>query len=302
MLFARANALPRSLIAGAVMTLLAGAAHSQTQPGNPANGNDASRAAERIQREQQELQRQQLEQQRRKLPAPGAVTATPDAEVATDGDAGPCREVGEITINSAPNLPAADRARITKAYVGRCLNVRDIEQLMADVTNAYIGRGYATTRVYLPQQDLSKGKLTLAVAEGVVEKITLAGKGANRISVGGAMPGVQGEPLNLRDLEQGLDQINRLQSNHATLDIVPGQAPGSSRIVVSNQAGRAFHFGASVDTLGQDSTGENQAGLSTSLDSPLGLNDYVNVLYRQSLPAHRGDRYSMLGSFSYLIP
>ncbi len=75
-------------------------------------------------------------------------------------------------------------------------------------------------------------------------------------------------PLGLRDLEQGLDQINRLQSNHAPLDIVPGQAPGSSRIVVSNQAERAFHFGASVDTLGQDSTGENQAGLSTSLGSP----------------------------------
>ncbi len=117
------------------------------------------------------------------------MTATPEAEVAAEGDAGPCRDIHEIAINSAPNLQAADRTRLTKAYVGRCLHVRDIEQLMADVTNAYIERGYATTRVYLPQQDLSKGKLTLAVAEGVVEKITLAGKGSDRISVGGAMPG-----------------------------------------------------------------------------------------------------------------
>jgi hemolysin activation/secretion protein len=278
------------------LALFAGVAHSQTAP-------DPAREAAQIQREQQEAQRRELEQQRRKLPAPGgAAIDSPDIHNKAADAGGACRDIAEIDLGSSPNLPATERARITKAYSGRCLGVRDIEQLMADVTNAYVERGYVTTRVYLPAQDLSSGKLTLAVVEGVVEKISLAGKGSERISLGSALPGVEGRPLNLRDLEQGLDQINRLQSNRATFDIVPGETPGSSHVLVRNQAARAFHFNATADSMGQDSTGEHQAGLSAAFDSPLGLNDYVSVMYRQSLPLGASDREAKLGSVTYLIP
>jgi hemolysin activation/secretion protein len=116
------------------------------------------------------------------------------------------------------------------------------------------------------------------------------------------MPGVQGQPLNLRDLEQGLDQINRLASNHATLDIEPGSEPGTSHIVIRNQSERAFHFGATLDSMGTDSTGKTQAGLTTALDSPLHLNDFLSLTYRQGMPVSLGDHYSRLGSLIYSIP
>ena len=273
---------------------VAGAAYAQAP-------SDADREAQRIQREQQELQRQQIERQRRKLPAPQSGLAAPEREVTSD-NGGPCRDISAVNIGSAPNLPSADRSRIIKAYAGRCLRVHDIEQLMAQITNAYIGRGYVTTRVYLPQQDLSKGQLSVMVVEGVVEKISMNGQGSNRVSLAGALPGVQGEPLNLRDLEQGLDQINRLQSNHATLDIEPGTAAGTSRVVIHNERDHAFHFGATLDDMGGDTTGKHQAGVTGAYDSPLGLNDFASLTYRQGLPLNVSERYSRLGSFAYLIP
>jgi hemolysin activation/secretion protein len=273
---------------------VAGAAQAQAP-------SEADREAQRILREQQELQRQQIEQQRRKLPAPESGFTTPEREV-TSGNGGPCRDISIVTLDSAPNLPPADRSRIIKSYAGRCLGVRDIEQLMADVTNAYIRRGYVTARVYLPQQDLSKGRLSVMVVEGAVEKISVNGEGRGGVSVAGAFPGVQGEPLNLRDLEQGLDQINRLQSNHATLDIEPGSAPGTSRVVIHNERDRAFHLGATLDDMGGDTTGKNQAGVTGAYDSPLGFNDFVSLTYRQGLPLNVGERYSRLGSFAYFIP
>jgi len=264
-------------------------------------GAEADREVQRIQREQQEQQRQQIEQQRRKLPAPEGNLDLPAADTPA-GDGGACRNITDVAINSAPNLPAADRKRLVESYSGQCLRVHDIERLMAEITNAYITRGYVTTRVYLPQQDLSRGHLTVMVVEGVVEKISASGKGAGRVSLAGAMPGVEGQPLNLRDLEQGLDQINRLQSNHATLEIVPGDAAGSSRIFINNRSERAFHFGATVDDTGEQSTGKHQAGLTTALDSPLGLNDFLSLTYRQGLPVSLGDHYSRLGSLVYSIP
>lgn len=282
------------LLATVSLLLLAAASHAQTAA-------DPARAAEQIQREQQEQQRQQLEQQRRKLPAPKSSLRETGPEARTDAD-GPCRDIQQITIVSAPNLPAADRVRIAKEYSGHCLRVNDIEKLMAEITNSYISRGYVTTRVYLPEQDLSGGRLSVMVVEGVVEKISLAGQRSGRVSLGSALPGAQGEPLNLRDLEQGLDQINRLQSNRATVDIVPGETAGTSRVIVHNEAARALHFGATLDNMGQESTGKSQAGISGSFDSPLGLNDYVNLTYRQSLPLDSATRQSQLGSFVYLIP
>ena len=44
-----------------------------------------------------------------------------------------------------------------------------------------------------------------------------------------------GEPLNLRDLEQGLDQLNRLRSVDLTADIAPGSQPGASRIILRSR-------------------------------------------------------------------
>ncbi len=101
------------------------------------------------------MQRQQIEQQRRKLPAPDSSLATPEREVPSD-NGGPCRDISVVTLDGAANLPPAERTRIVQAYTGRCLRVHEIEQLMADITNAYIRRGYVTARVYLPQQDLQK--------------------------------------------------------------------------------------------------------------------------------------------------
>jgi hemolysin activation/secretion protein len=282
------------LLAGLGLPLMAASLHAQTAP-------DANRAAEQLQREQQQRQRQELDQQRRRLPAPRASDFDAEAQAVDRGELS-CHDIREVRIGSAPNLAESERARLTKAYSGRCLDVHDIEQLMAEITNSYIRRGYVTTRVYLPEQDLAGGQLSLLVAEGVVEKISLTGRRTGRISLGSALPGLEGELLNLRDLEQGLDQINRLQSNRATLDIEPGSAPGTSRIVIHNEAGRTFHFGASLDSMGQKATGREQAGTSVAFDSPLGLNDYANLAYRQSLPLDSSTRQSRLGSFVYLMP
>jgi hemolysin activation/secretion protein len=285
----------RHLLLGFVVLPLAAAVAQAQAPPDPA------RAADQIQREQQEQQRRQLEEQRRELPPPDSGVPVAEAEASTD-DGGPCRQIDRIAISSSPNLTDRDRAQIARAYEGRCLRVRDIEQLLADITNAYIRRGYVTTRVYLPEQDLSRGELSVMVVEGVVERIALSGEGAERIALGSALPGVEGKPLNLRDLEQGLDQINRLQSNRATLDIQPGETAGTSRIVVRNEAARSFRFGATADDTGQDATGKHQAGVTASLDSPFGLNDYVTATYRRSLPLESRVRESELGSVTYLVP
>ena len=82
-----------------------------------------------------------------------------------------------------------------------------------------------------------------------------------------AIIGAEGKPLNLRDLEQALDQINKLQSNHATMNIYPGERTGESIAVFDNEPAKRWNGYFSYDNKGQDSTGRNQAALGVGIDN-----------------------------------
>ena len=262
---------------------------------------DAARAAERIQREEQDRQRQQFlqDQQRR---APPVSIEMPPAPLSAPGSAAGCVDIREITINGAPNLPQAERDRISSTFTNRCLYVADIEKILAEITHNYIERGYATTRAYIQQQDISAGKLELLVVEGVLEKLLLRGGAAKSVSKGNVFPGLENEPLNLRSLEQGLNQVNRLGSNSATLDIAPGEKPGGSVVTIDNTPRRPYSFLLSADNQGSSSTGRDQLGATFSFDSPLGFNDFISLTHRQTVPADVFPRRSLADSLSYTLP
>jgi hemolysin activation/secretion protein len=260
---------------------------------------EAARAAERIQQEEQERQRQQflLDQQRRGPPARLEAPSLPEVPVA--GVTG-CVDIRHIAINAAPHLPDADRSRISGAFTGKCLNISDIEKILGEITRSYIDRGYATARAYVQQQDISAGRLDILVVEGVLEKIMLRDEATGSLFLGNAFPGLDNQPLNLRSLEQGLSQINRLASNNATLAIVPGEKVGGSVVLIDNKQGRRYSLSLLADNMGSTATGRHQFGASFSLDSPLGLNDFVSYTHRQSRSDDSGR--SVSDSISYIVP
>lgn len=89
--------------------------------------------------------------------------------------------------------------------------------------------------------------------------------------------GIVGKPLKLRDIEQGMDQLNRLPSGNAQLRIEPGEKVGASRIVVTDQPGRMWRFRAGLDNSGQESTGEIKSSASVDKDNLLGLGDMLSL-------------------------
>ncbi|MET3130920.1 hemolysin activation/secretion protein [Oxalobacteraceae bacterium GrIS 1.11] len=263
----------------------------------------AQRRAETIERQERaRLQHEQDEARRRAAPVDGMDTRALQPKIATPALGAPCRDVRVIGFEGAPGLAPWERARISAAFSGRCLDAADIEAILGQVTQFYIARGYITTRAYLPPQDLSKGRLEILVVEGVVETIEIDDGGAHSISPGNAFPLVAGRVLNLRDLEQGIDQINRLGSNNAQLDIAPGATAGASRVLVHNVPGSRFHLNLSADNQGAESTGKTQAGLSASVDNLLGLNDMLSASHRLSMPHDAGRRDSVSDSVNFSIP
>lgn len=283
----------------AALLLSSGLAAAQTA----ADLQRAQQEAQRIQQqEQQRLEREREEALRSRPPAPGLDPRSIKPEISAPALGAGCRDIREIDLRGASRLDAETRARLLAPFLDRCLDVGDIERLLSDITRHYIDRGFVTTRAYIPQQDLSKGRLEILVIEGVVEKILIRDGERESVSVGNAFPGVEGGVLNLRDIEQGLDQVNRLASNNATLQILPGARIGGSIIAIDNAPKPRPRLFLSHDNQGSEGTGRRQTGATLSLDNPFGFDDFVSFTHRQSTPGDTQRKYSQLDSFSYVLP
>ncbi len=252
-----------------------------------------------IQQQQQadQLRRQQDELRER---TPSGQDLGTHAATPTGGDSTVCSHIKSIALDGGELLDGASREKLTRPYVERCLTLRDINQLIADLTNYYVQRGYVTTRVYIPEQKGGSGVLLLKVVEGRVESILV--KPAQSVAVWNAFPGVIGSVLNLRDIEQATDQINRLASNNAHVDIAPGTGPGESVLIVTDDLRKRWQASVGLDNSGQASTGYDTSTASFSADNMAGLNDYFNASVHSSEAGPDAQRHSEGGGLSWSVP
>lgn len=225
-----------------------------------------------IQQQQQQLldasQRQRDELERSNvLPA---ITAPTIAKGRSENPS-PCFVISTIAVEGATKLSPAAAARLTAPWVGQCLEMRHLTELTGVISDWYISRGYITSRAFLTEQDLSAGKLHMAVLEGKLQQIRLEGVPSRTLYM--TFPGLEGHILNLRDIEQGMEQLNRIRQTPVEIEILPGDQPGFS--VVNLTASPEFPLSGSVsfDNSGQKSTGTGQLSGALSANNVLGLAD-----------------------------
>ena len=99
-----------------------------------------------------------------------------------------------------------------------------------------------------------------------------------------AFPVEAGDTLKLQDLEQGVDQINRLRRNQAELQILPGQTPGGSIVALNNHPGDRYRVNLGVDNYGSQATGRQRSRLGLDVDNPLGFQDRKSTRLNSSHP------------------
>ncbi|KMT54826.1 ShlB/FhaC/HecB family hemolysin secretion/activation protein [Pseudomonas fildesensis] len=217
--------------------------------------------------EEQQRRLQELQDLPGKAAKPQAPTTPADTR---------CFPIKDIELKGADSLSAPDRTRLLKPYIGQCLGVTQLNELLKVITDDYIAKGRVTSRAYLPQQDLSSGHLQVLVVEGKLEGIKGAqGSTVTDRELAMAFPGKVGEALNLREVEQLVDQLSRLPSKQAQMELTPGTQIGGSEVLVKNQPQKPWRASLSRNNDGQKSTGEQQWGAGLEWDSPLGLADQL---------------------------
>jgi hemolysin activation/secretion protein len=239
--------------------------------------------ADRLLREQQEQDRlQRLQQETPAVTLPQQSAIDPNAAPQSVQESGATFAIERIVLKGEALLADAELNAITKPFAGMQLGVNRINLLLHKLTQTYVERGFVTTRVYVGEQNLSSGTLELTVVPGKVEKVSMNGK---PLALGEdlAMPVQEGAVLKLQDLEQGMDQLNRLRRNQAQAQIQPGATPGGSVIAITNTPGDRLYYNIGFDNGGDKATGELRLRTGVEANNLFGLQESLNLTYSGSL-------------------
>ncbi|HFC6391151.1 TPA: ShlB/FhaC/HecB family hemolysin secretion/activation protein [Neisseria lactamica] len=253
-------------------------------------------------RMQQDIQQRQREEQLRQTMQPESDvrlhqknTGETVNQLMGDDSSQLCFAINEVVLEGEHHARfqfALKRAlRETGFQAGKCLNAGDINHIMTVAQNILIGRGYTTTSILAAPQDLNSGKLVLTVLAGYLKNVEMDMSQANQTHAGriaafqNEFPTRSDGILNLRDLEQGLENLKRIPTVEADIQIVPVEGvPNQSTVLVKWQQRLVpYRLSVGMDDSGTKATGKYQGNVTFSADNPLGLSDLFYVNYGRSI-------------------
>lgn len=194
-------------------------------------------------------------------------------------------QIDEIIVENDEKYDLSpERNAIIEQYLHTKMGEKEILTLVKALTNFYIAKGYVTTQVTILAGSLRTQKLVLKVLWGKLSGFLHNGEipgWREKFRMFSAMPFSSGSLLNIRDIDQGLDNLLRVSVNDK-LNIVPTDNSGFS--VINHQSDWIFPLSLHVgmNNSGFRDFGWYQYYLSASLKNGLGINDIFSYYYSKN--------------------
>ncbi|MGF6192114.1 ShlB/FhaC/HecB family hemolysin secretion/activation protein [Serratia sp. 2723] len=214
----------------------------------------------------------------------------------------PCFTIQRVELNKGDKIPHwLPLRKLTDQAQGRCLGIQGVKTLATALQNNLIRHGYITTRVMIPQQNLSEGLLTLDILPGTIGNVRLTDDSDKYVNLHTTFPGSQGDLLDLRAIEQGLENMQRIPDVVANISLHPGSKEGESDLEITREQPSFWRLGGWLDDSGSKQTGRYQSGLALYIDNPTSMNDLFYVSAGRDLQ-FQSTRHSNNGSLYYSVP
>ena len=192
-------------------------------------------------------------------------------------------------------------SKIARKHEQKYVTVSDITNIRNAFQRKLLDKGYVTSQVYIPEQNLNAGTLQFMVMPGRVEDIRYSASSAHG-PWRTAFSVRSGDILNIRDVEQGLEQMKRVSSQSVTMKLLPGTAVGTSIIELSIKQDKPVHGSISFDNSGLESTGVYQGSFTTSFDQVFRANDTFTMSLSGDLSGSGSIKGTRAASLNYVIP
>ena len=179
-------------------------------------------------------------------------------------------------------LNEIEKEKILGKYLDRDLGSTDITNLITDLTNRLIEKGYVTSTASLSENNnLNSETLNLKIISGKIEKIILnEDDSLDKLKKYFLVSTKEEKVLNVRDLDTTTENFNYLEANNMTMEIIPSDKENYSIVKLKNEMKDKFTISLLTNNYGEDNqNGIWRGGTSINIDSPLGIGDRVYFSY-----------------------
>ncbi|MGC9403487.1 ShlB/FhaC/HecB family hemolysin secretion/activation protein [Vibrio genomosp. F10 str. 9ZC157] len=139
-----------------------------------------------------------------------------------------CLAASQIRIENSAFIPLPTQREWQKTIDGaECFSLAILRSILNEISSFYIREGMITSHALQPYQD-KDGIIVIPVVEGKIDELISDEQTSLMLPM--VYPDAENRVFNMRDLEQALDQINRLRTYDYTSYLKPGRAFGTSTI------------------------------------------------------------------------
>ena len=179
-------------------------------------------------------------------------------------------------------LNEIEKENILSKYENKKLGSTDISNILVELTNRLIEKGYVTSTASLSENNnLNSETLNLKIISGKIEKIILnEDDSLDKLKKYFLVSTKEEKVLNVRDLDTTTENFNYLEANNMTMEIIPSDKENYSIIKLKNEMKDKFTISLLSNNYGEDNqNGIWRGGTSINIDSPLGIGDRVYFSY-----------------------
>ena len=185
------------------------------------------------------------------------------------------RFVGNSLFSSAQLTPAMAE------FVDKDLDFAALQSAADALAAVYRASGWVV-RVYLPEQDVSEGIITLQVVEAHFAGFRFEGDPSKRVLASGIQAYFQqqqkvGDPLNTLALDRALLLADDLPGVSVAGTLVQGQNEGETALALQTVDEALVYGEVVLDNTGTRSTGSNRITLNMNINSPGGHGELINL-------------------------
>jgi hemolysin activation/secretion protein len=193
--------------------------------------------------------------------------------------------IKSVTFNGNTIISNNQLNLIVKPYINQTLNFSDIQDMVTKVANFYRESGWLA-KVYLPEQNLSEGNITIEIKEGKFSAIEINGESkrvqkdfiSNRILKQVPL----GNLVNIKSIDRGVLLVNDLPGVKVSGSFAPGNESSESNLIL-NVADEPLIEGAIIsDNHGPKSTGVARATANLNINSPFKFGDQLSVMLQKT--------------------
>lgn len=226
----------------------------------------------------------------------------------------PCVQIKQINLEMISGQSAQDIKKFNfilqaikkhpQQIIGKCVGTKSLRNLVNFAQNELIKKGFITSQITVNSQDLNQGSLRIGIQAGRLHKILVKNGHISLWQLKTALPLQEGDILNLKQLDQGLENLKRVFD--VDIQIIPAvesekELTGYSDLVIQLQPQKKLNFNLGVDDSGSEDTGKYMGSLGVTVNNPLHLNDILSLNFSHSLDDLHQDRNKSYFA-SYQLP